>query len=172
MEVEGMYRDIFDEIDRMHAEMDRLFFRAYPGMDRHLIGQEKRGHRDAQMIAGDNPRMQMARPYRQPVCNVQETESEIIATFELPGVEKGDIDLNVERDHISVKVEQKQEKKKEDKEKGSYSYMSSSRSFQRYLPLPKEVDASSARAKYENGVLRVEMPKLKIESSSKRLQIE
>ncbi|MCM2325190.1 MAG: Hsp20/alpha crystallin family protein [Candidatus Woesearchaeota archaeon] len=156
-----MYWNPFEEIERMHEEMDRLFMSAYGLNDRQLIGHSS---------SGNNA---LARPAaRNPVCHLQETESQMIASFELPGVNKGDIELNVDRDHIEVKVEQKQEQKKEDKEKGNYSYMSSSRSFHRYIPLAKEIDPNKAKAEYKNGVLRVEMPKVKEEKSSKRLQIE
>lgn len=150
-----MYRDLFDEIERMHEEMDRLFSRAYVGSERPLIGH-----------SGKNE----VGKYRNPVCHLQETEKHMIATFELPGVDKGDIELNVEKDHIEVKVEQKKEEKKD--EKGVKSYYSSSMSFHKFMALPKEIDANSAKAKYENGILRVEMPKVKEIKTGKRLQIE
>jgi HSP20 family protein len=148
------------EIELMHEEMDRLFMGAYGLNDKQLIGHSSANNALAKPAA------------RNPVCHLQETESQLIASFELPGVNKGDIELNVDRDHIEVKVEQKQEQKKEDKEKGNYSYISSSRSFHRYIPLAKEIDPNNAKAGYKDGILRVEMPKMKEEKSSRRLQIE
>ncbi|MBI3035314.1 Hsp20/alpha crystallin family protein [Candidatus Woesearchaeota archaeon] len=48
---------------------------------------------------------------RLPVADVAETENSIIATFELPGVSKEEIELNVTDDRVEVKVERKVEKK-------------------------------------------------------------
>jgi HSP20 family protein len=140
-----MYWDPFEELERMHEEMDRLFERWF-GSHRPLLGHRGGKH---EIIPRSG--------FRAPVCHIQETESNIIATFELQGVSKGDIDLVVDDDHIEVKVESKIEKKHKDKE--SYSYTKAARSFYRRIPLPKEVNSSKATAEYKNGILRVEMPK-------------
>jgi HSP20 family protein len=96
---------------------------------------------------------------RIPVTDVVETENSVIATFELPGVEKQNIQLNVTEDTVEVKVEKKAEKEIKDKE--TYSYEMRSQSFYSALPLPAEVVAENADASYKNGILRVEIPKAK-----------
>ena len=106
---------------------------------------------------------------RIPVADVVETESSVIATFELPGVEKENIQLNVTDDSIEVKVENKAEK--EIKDKGNYSYEMRSHSFYSALPLPAEVIAESADASYKNGILRVEIPKAK-KQEKKKIEIK
>ena len=155
-----MYWDPFEEINRMHEEMDKIFSKYFWDAPAHrpLIG-----HKGSDIVP--------TRGTRTPRCNLQETESQMIATFELPGVNKGDIELIVDDDHIELKVESKQEKK--NKKKDSYSYMSQSTSFQRYISLPKEVDSNKAKAEYKNGVLRVEVPKKhKTKSKEKRIDIK
>lgn len=109
--------------------------------------------------------------YRPAVSDLMETETSIIANIELPGINKDDIELNVTPTHIEVRAEAKEEK--EVKEKGVYRYAKRASSFYRSLPLPKEVDAEKAKASFNNGVLRVEIPKLKKEErKGKRVKIE
>jgi HSP20 family protein len=106
-----------------------------------------------------------------PIARCEETEDSVVASFELPGADKKDIDLNVTNNYIELKVGKKQEK--ETKKKGFYSYQISSQHFYRRIPLPAEVDSTKAQAEYKNGVLRVELPKTKrIVVSKKRIVIK
>lgn len=105
---------------------------------------------------------------RIPISDLVETESSVIATFELPGVEKEDIQLNVTEDSIVVKVEKNIEKEADEKE--GYSYEIRSHSFYSALPLPAEVDADNSNASYKNGILKVEIPKAK--KQTKRIEVK
>ncbi len=142
---------LFDEIARMQAEMDEVFSRFSERRPLLTGGKE---------IAVS----------RMPVTNVHETESSIVASFELPGVEKEDIDVNVNEDSIEVRV-QKREKKEERKE-GSYRYSEMSRSFYRNLPLPKSIKPNEAKATFRNGLLRIEAPKSEKEEKRQKLRVE
>ena len=109
--------------------------------------------------------------FRAPKCNMYETDKSVVAAFELPGVEKEDIELNILDDRIEVKVEKKQEK--EDRQKGMYRYEASSQSFYRIIPLPVNVKSENAQAEYTNGVLKIEIPKAKpVEHKKKRVEIK
>ena len=156
-----MYWDPFEEIERMHEEMDRLFRRSFYGNDRALL--ENKGEKGELSPWNKN--------IRTPMCHMHETENNIVATFELPGVEKSDIQLNVDDFSVEVKVELKKEKKHEDKEKQTYGYSMQTQSFYRRLPLLKEVDSSKATAEYKDSILRVEMPK-KEKGKGRALQIK
>lgn len=110
-------------------------------------------------------------PYRAPVTDLYQTENTIIATFELPGVDKKDIDLNVTEDAVEVKVEKKA--KKEQKGKQSYAYTETSRCFYKAFKLPTKIDTGKVNAEYKNGMLRLELPKLKkTEKEGTRVQIK
>ncbi|MBI2523222.1 Hsp20/alpha crystallin family protein [Candidatus Woesearchaeota archaeon] len=139
-----MVWDPFEEIKRMHEEMDRVFGRAFGAR---LLGYSK------------GKELSKYEGLRVPVADVRETENSVIANIEIPGVEKKDIELNVTENSIEVKVEKRAEN--EVKEKGSYSYESRSHSFYRALPLPAGVKADEAKAEYKNGLLKVEIPKVK-----------
>ena len=89
---------------------------------------------------------------------------------DLPGVKKEDINVRIDGNLVQIDAETKSEK--EVKESGGKVlrneryYGSVSRSFS----LSQDVDESKATAKYENGVLTLELPK-KATSASKRLTI-
>ena len=150
-EVEEMMEDIFEEMRAMQEEMDRLFgkfFRTRPML-------EHSGSKD--LTTGDH--------FRSPIADMKETENSVIARFELPGVDKKDIELNVTEDYIEVKSEKKQEKKKDK------MYERFSQQFYRRIPLPTNVKAEKAKASYKNGILNIEIPKKK-EISRKKIEIE
>jgi len=149
-----MFEDIFREMRRLQGEINRLFrdfweterFRALPDFSGKETGL-----------------------MRSPLTDLEETDKEVIARFELPGVDKKDIQLNVTENRIEVKVEKKQEAKVE--KKGFYSEERSYRGFYRAMPLPSEVIPEKAKAKYSNGVLEVAMPKVKSKKKNK-IEIE
>lgn len=89
---------------------------------------------------------------------------------EVPGVNKDDIHVSVEGGVVTISAEVKQEDKQTRDEKvlRSERYFGSvSRSFQ----LPQDVDAGAAKARYENGVLTLTLPK-KTQASTRRLAID
>ncbi len=145
--------DLFEEMRLMQRDMDRVFGSLFAGPTRLLPA--KGG------AAGV--------PMRRPDTDIQETEREVIATFDLPGVEKGDISLSVDSNSVTVKAEKKQEK--EVQKKGYYYQERAYGSYYRTLPLPAEVIPDQAEAEYKNGVLTVRMPKKEI-SVQKRKGIE
>jgi len=96
---------------------------------------------------------------RTPRVDVYETDKEVVAEFELPGVDPKDIDVEVRND--MVRVEAKTEEKKEEKKKGYYRKELSRGYYKRVVPLPVNVQEDKAEASYENGVLKVIIPKVK-----------
>ncbi|MFN3492927.1 MAG: Hsp20/alpha crystallin family protein [Hydrogenophaga sp.] len=102
--------------------------------------------------------------------DVKETPNAYTLEAEIPGVAKEDIHVNVEGNVVSLRAEVKQFDRQTDGEKvlRSERYFGSvSRSFQ----MPADIDNSGARAKYENGVLQLVLPK-KSASVGQRLTIE
>jgi HSP20 family protein len=89
----------------------------------------------------------------------------------LPGVKKEDINVRIDGNLVQIDAEVKKEKDmKEDGNKLLRSeryYGSMSRSF----TVAQDVDDANAKAKYEDGVLTLELPK-KTTSTSKQLMIQ
>lgn len=155
-----MVWDPFDEVSRMHEEMDRIFSRIFRS-SRPLLEMGKEKSKDLAKYWD----------FRMPVADIKETENSVIASFEIPGADKNNIDLNVTENKIEVKVEKKAER--EVKKKGFYSYEAKAHQFYRALPLPTEVIPDKAEATYKDGILKVEIPKVKkIEHKKKKIEVK
>lgn len=112
------------------------------------------------------PEMKVLPRMRAPRMDVYEKDNNVVAEVELPGVDPKDIDVKIEDNALSV--EAKSEEKNEEKGKGYYRKELGSRYYKRVVALPSEVDADKAAAEYENGILKVVVPKLKPKSSKKK----
>lgn len=134
-----MILDPFEELRRMHGEMDRVFEKVF------------------RPVRHESRALEPSKKARVPISSIKETDKKIIAKIELPGIPKENIELNVRDDSIEVKAAQKAEK--EVKKKGMYSYQSSASQFYRVMPLPAEVKANEASAEFKDGLLKVEIPK-------------
>jgi HSP20 family protein len=143
--------DFFTDFRKMQEEFDRAF-----------------GRNQRQLALGSASR-DFADYYRTPVTELQETESSVVASFDMPGVDKNDIQLNVNEDSVEVKVEKKQER--EEKGTDTHYYAMASRSFYRCMPLPKRINPEKALAEYKDGVLRITMPKMEKEKMPKRIAV-
>src|SRR5690606_26500828 len=96
-----------------------------------------------------------------PFCDIGETEDEIIVQCEMPGMEKDKVQVEVANDTLHIQGSTCTERSKE-KERGSVQWRMSERScgtFSRAFSLPRGVDPKSVRARYENGLLNVKIPK-------------
>lgn len=86
-------------------------------------------------------------------------EKEITATLPMPGCNDEDIEVEVNGDVLSIRAERNEEKKDEDKEKHFIRRERSTMSFEESVRLPVRVKAGEAKAKYEDGVLTVTLPR-------------
>ena len=105
-----------------------------------------------------------------PNINTRETEEAYHIEVELPGVKKEDVEIQVDGNVLTISGERKvrQEVKEEDYHRIESRYGSFSRSF----TLPEKVDIANIQAEFENGVLEVVIPKLKVDTSSKKIEIK
>ena len=102
--------------------------------------------------------------------DVKETEGGYTVQAEVPGVPKEDIHVSVEGNVVSLRAEVRQLDQQTEGEKvlRSERYFGSvARSFQ----LPADIDAGQAKAKYDNGILTLTLPK-KVNNTAQRLNIE
>ncbi|MFH1774687.1 MAG: Hsp20/alpha crystallin family protein, partial [Methanobacteriota archaeon] len=68
---------------------------------------------------------------------VDEKNSEVIVTAEIPGVAKEDIRINAAEDSIEIRAETRDKK------------------YHKNLPLAVEINPNSTNAKYNNGILEI-----------------
>jgi len=106
---------------------------------------------------------------KRPFVDIVETEKEIIATAEMPGLDKNDIDINITDDKLEISAETKHEEEKKEKD---YIYRERrSGNYYRSISLPASIDSSNAKASYNNGILEIKMPKSEIKKKT-ALKIE
>jgi len=101
---------------------------------------------------------------REPSIDVMESDSEITAKAEMPGIDKKDININVTEDRLEISAETKKEEKKE--EKGYIYREMRSGSYYRSVPLPSPVDPENTKASYKDGVLEIKMPKTEVKKKT------
>jgi HSP20 family protein len=94
-----------------------------------------------------------------PLVNIKETNENFEVEMAAPGMNKEDFKVELDGNVLTITSEKRNEQEIKEGERYSkreFSYQSFQRSFQ----LPKEVvDADKIEAKYENGVLRLVVPK-------------
>jgi HSP20 family protein len=103
-----------------------------------------------------------------PSVDIYENKDQIVLEAELPGMKQEDFDLSIENNVITLRGERRFEKSDE-----SDNYHRVERSygaFTRSFTLPQTVSGEEAQAEYNNGVLRVTLPKR--EEAKSRLNVE
>ncbi len=148
--------DSWDDFRRFEEMMNRIF-EEFTGRPRRKL-----------LPSGERGEIMPAR-YREPFIDVIETDKEIIATAEMPGLEKQDININVTDDRLEISAETKHEEKTE--EKGYVYRERRAGSYYRAVSLPSPVNPDALKASYKNGVLEIKMPKTEIKKK-KPLKIE
>ena len=97
-------------------------------------------------------------------------DSEYIYNFTIPGVDKDNIKVTIDDNILTVKGERKFEK---DLKKDDYEVVESFYGvFERSLSLPEDADVDNIEAKYENGVLKLTIPKNQEKKSAKQIEIK
>lgn len=112
------------------------------------------GHAGAEMI-------------RSPETDVVETEDGIDVVMEMPGMSPENIQIELENNVLTVTAEKQEER---EEEKGTY-HLAERRfgRFSRSFVLPRSVESDQIEARFENGVLRIHVPK---SERSRRRRIE
>ena len=90
-----------------------------------------------------------------PLADIEETEDAFLVEVDLPGVKKGDIDVEIAGRRLSVSGERKERERKgvlrgKTRNVGHFHYE---------VTLPTDVDAEGVSASLEEGTLTVRVPK-------------
>jgi len=139
--------DPFTEIANMRSAFDRIFEDNFPRPAR--AGGEE--------IGGGNLGL-----------DVYETPEEFVIRAAVPGVEPKDVEITVDEDVLTISGESRKEE--EVKEEHYHRRELRVGSFQRSLRLPPTVDPEKATASFENGLLKLSIPK-KPEAKARSIKI-
>lgn len=93
-----------------------------------------------------------------PRIDISEDDNNINVIAEIPGVKKENLKITLQDNILTIEGE----KKKEEEKKGKNYYRAERvfGSFKRSFTLPAEVDADKVDAKFEDGMLRINLQKL------------
>jgi HSP20 family protein len=104
-----------------------------------------------------------------PAADVKEAKDAYTLAIELPGLSREDLDLSVHGDSVVVCGH-----KAEESEDATAAYRINERRFGRFertFPLPSDVDRGRIEARYQDGVLKVRLPKSE-RAASPRSKVE
>ena len=101
-----------------------------------------------------------------PALGVYQDKDQFTVVAELPGLKKEDIELSLHNGVLTISGERKQEKKSEE---GYRSERFFGR-FQRSVTLPASLDGNNVKATYQDGILKVVLPKAE-EAKPKQIQV-
>jgi len=135
--------DPFEEIGRMQERLSQLFSELSPS---------------GEMKSLDT---------LSPMMDVQDKDKEIVVKVDMPGVDKNDVEIDIKNNMLYINANTHREKE-EEKE----GYVMRERAFSRFartFSLPANVATEGAKAKLEDGVLTITIPKAEIEEKQKIL---
>ncbi|MCQ1536184.1 Hsp20/alpha crystallin family protein [Methanosarcina sp. KYL-1] len=135
--------DPFEEVRRMQEYMEQMF-RTFPALETRLGGETL-----------------------SPLTDVMEEEDKVTVTTDMPGIEKGDVELSLKDNALVISAGRGKEEESEKE-----GYLRKERSYTRYyreVLLPEGVTEDGATASLKNGVLTVTLPKLKLKEGKKIL---
>lgn len=93
----------------------------------------------------------------QPSMDLAENENDVVITAELPGIGKEDVKLSMQDNVLVIRGEKKQERT--EKDESFHRVERSYGTFQRSIVLPTAVDSKKIKAHFNNGVLKITLPK-------------
>jgi HSP20 family protein len=134
----------FDRFAALRDEMDRLFDRSFAPVFR---------------TPGCFSRWA-------PALDVYQDKDQFTVVAELPGLKKENIELSLHDGVLTISGERKQEKKGEEGYRNERFFGR----FQRSVTLPASIDGNKVKATYQDGILRVELPKAE-EAKPKQIEV-
>jgi HSP20 family protein len=147
-----------DPFASFRREMDRLFDDFFAPAEGRSFAPAAQGQAQAQGMI-------------MPSLDVHETEQAYVVSAELPGIDPKDVEINLDDNALTLRGEKRSERNEED---GGRRYTERSYGrFERTIPFGAEVDADRVEASFENGVLKVTLPKnTQAKDKSRRIEIK
>lgn len=140
--------DPFRDLVSIQDELNRLFGRTYGGAE---------------------PTRSSAAGAWAPALDVYETPEKLVATVELPGIDPKDVEVTVE--DSTLVVSGSRELTQETEEQSYHRIERRYGAFSRAIRLPDAADPDEVDARFDKGVLRVEVPKRE-EAKPRRIEVK
>ena len=115
---------------------------------------------------GIAPGVRAMSPLRLDVC---ESENELCVVADIPGVAPSDLDVRIDGNALTVSAERRSDGVQQ---QHNYHLMERTHGFvRRTVQLPFAPDPAQVRARYENGVLTLRMPKNGSQQGGRRIEV-
>ena len=93
-----------------------------------------------------------------PPYNIVDNDKEFLIEFSVPGFDKKDFSLEVEENNLKVSnLSSKNNKLENNFFKRQFNYSQ----FEKNFTIPEEVNIEKINSKYDNGILKIFLPKIK-----------
>jgi len=106
-----------------------------------------------------------------PAVNIRENADDYTLELAIPGMKKSDFNIDVDNKILSIssEIETKEESEEENYTRREFGYSS----FKRTFAMPDTVNSEKVSANYEDGILRINLPKRDEakEKPSRRIEI-
>ena len=149
---------IWDEMKRMQKQMDSVFsnfFSTEPFIGSDFLLEDMSGNKD---IVTSN--------YKAPASDLYETDKEVIAEIDMPGVDKKGLDINLEKGVLTINGDVHMESQ------GRQILREfSPANYYRQFRLTEHIDADKSHAELKNGVLTLKIPKAE-SAKPKKIEIK
>ena len=90
-----------------------------------------------------------------PPYNIMESEDNFQIEFSVPGSNKKDFQIEIENDYLKVSKEKKESNFSHNYSRQQFDY----NYFEKSFFLPETIDLNKVSSKYDNGILRIMLPK-------------
>jgi len=91
-----------------------------------------------------------------PALDLYQTNNDVVALVELPGMRKEDIEISLQDGILTISGERKNENAEGSSEGRTERFVGK---FRRSVSLPTRVDSNNVNATYKDGILTVRLPK-------------
>jgi len=104
-------------------------------------------------------------------CDIYEKDGNYHIEMDIPGFDKSDIKIEAKKDYLTISAEKKNEVNEEDKKK---KYIHRERSYGKYERsfYLRDLDSDNVKAEFNNGVLKITVPKIDEEKDKKYIEIK
>lgn len=143
----------FRELERMREEFDKWFERLFS----EFLPVRRGGPRGWAVALS-------------PCVDVYEMEKEVVVKAELPGLTKEEVEVQATEESVTLRGQFR--KDEEVSEEGYHMRERRFGRFERTIPLPSQVKPEEAKAKFENGVLEIRLPKVELVPKARKIEIE
>ena len=103
--------------------------------------------------------------------DIQDLDNSYVVEAELPGFKKDEISIHLEKGNLTISAEKDEEIDKSDKDKKYIHKERRTSSMSRTMYFDN-IDEEKLKAKLDNGVLKIEIPKNTDNKKSKKIEIE